>query len=73
MLYGLNGYALRLEVAAAEAMTSRQQWADKGQGSVPQSPAQFIREVYRNGDAPPSPNEKDSSFENIFRAVAEPT
>jgi len=64
---GLNGYALRLEAAVTEAMAARQQQADKGQVSVPQSPAQVIREVYRNGDTPLSPDDRDSSFEKMFR------
>lgn len=69
MIYGLNGYALKLEAAAAEALAARQQHTNEKTHSDLQSPAQILRNVYRNGAAPPSA-EEEASFEQIFRIAA---
>jgi hypothetical protein len=71
MVYGLNNYSLKLEVAVAEAMAARQQRADSQPLPLPQSPAQIIQAVYRTGDTPPPTNDQEfSSFEQMFRAAA---
>jgi len=69
MLYGLNGFHLKLMAAAAEALES---WRQRTGDQLPAgSPAQIIRNVYRNGDARPSNNGNASSlFEQMFRTAA---
>ena len=66
-LYGLNGYALKLEAAAAEALTAHRLHPGDSTPALPPAPAEAIRQVYRNGrTAPPVVG---SSFEAMFRAA----
>lgn len=50
-LYGINGYALQLEAAVAEALQSRRQQTEKQ--AVLIAPAHAIQTVYRNGHSHP--------------------
>lgn len=68
MIYGLNGYALKLEAAAAEALAARQ--ADPLPPSSLPSPGHIIQKIYQNGTQPPSSDGGGPSFEQIFRAAA---
>jgi hypothetical protein len=70
MLYMLNGYALELEAAAAEALTARQQSPD---GSPPvdvSSPGQILQTVYQNDQSPPVVPADEPTFEQMFRSAA---
>jgi hypothetical protein len=70
MLYGINGYGLQLEAAALEALQARQQRLENGQGMAAPSPVQAIRDVYRNGNGPLRTDNRQASFEQMFRAAA---
>ncbi|NJN92920.1 MAG: hypothetical protein HC875_01930 [Anaerolineales bacterium] len=50
-LYGLNGYALQLEAAVAEALQSRHQQAEKQTALI--TPGQAVQTVHRNGHSRP--------------------
>jgi len=69
-LYGINGYSLQLEAAVLEALRARQQDSENGQVLSASSPAQVIRDVYRNGHSSVRTEGSQSSFEKMFRAVA---
>jgi len=73
MLYGINGYSLQLEAAVLEAvfeaLQARQQHSDNGQTLTTQSPAQAIRNVYRNGNGSLRTGSSQASFETLFRAA----
>jgi hypothetical protein len=69
MIYGLNGYALKLEGAASKALAARQQQTNGMSHPKLQSPAQILRNVYRNDATPPS-SEEGADFEQIFRVAA---
>jgi hypothetical protein len=69
-LYGLNGYALTLEAAVAEARKSRHQQAKQQAAFI--APAQAIQTVSRQGGAQPPVHDTTSlSFEQLFRAAAQ--
>lgn len=68
-LYGINGYALQLEAAVAEALQSRRQQVEKQVVLI--APAQAIRTVYRNGHSQsPADGTTGLNFEQLFRAAA---
>ena len=67
MLYSLNGYALKLETAAAEALAAHRLRSGDSAPALPPAPAEAIRQVYRNGRAAPPGD--GSSFEAMFRAA----
>lgn len=72
MVYGLNTYSLKLEVAVAEALAARKQNPAAQPLAVPQAPVQIIQDVYRNGTPRPLPSGGGRpSFEQMFRAAAE--
>lgn len=69
MAYGLNGYALQLEAAVAEALQSRQQQAKQQAALI--TPGQAIQTVHRNGHSrPPTRGNIHLNFEQLFRAAA---
>lgn len=69
MLYGINGYALQLEAAAAEALQSHRRQAEK-QAAIT-APGQAIHTVYGNGHSrPPAGGNTHLNFEQLFRAAA---
>jgi hypothetical protein len=74
-LYGINGYSLQLEAAVLEALQTRQQHSENGQVLAKLSPAEAIRDVYRNGTGPLRINDSQDSFEKMFKvaAVRQPT
>lgn len=70
-LYGLNGYALELEAAVAEALTAYQERTGTPAQLI--SPAQVIQAVYQNGDPPAATSgQTGPSFEQMYRAAARP-
>lgn len=74
-LYGINGYALQLEAAVLEALRARQQHSENGQILTVPSPAEAIRNVYRNGAGPLRIDDSQATFEKMFKvaAVRQPT
>lgn len=70
MLYGLNTYSLQLEAAVMEALRTRQQRSSNGQVLSAPSPAEAIRDVYRNGNGSLRIDDSQASFEKMFRAAA---
>lgn len=70
MLYGLNTYSLQLESAVMEALQTRQQHSGNGQVLTAPSPAEAIRDVYRNGNGSLRIDDSQATFEKMFRAAA---
>ena len=69
-LYGLNTYSLQLEAAVLETLQIQSQQHENSQAPVAPTPAQAIRDVYRNGNSPLQVDPNQASFETMFRAVA---
>jgi hypothetical protein len=70
MLYMLNGYALELEAAAAEALAARQQSPERSPSVATTSPGQILQTVYQNDQPTPAGTADEPTFEQMFRSAA---